>query len=79
MLRETPGSLRIADVPSEYKSDVVSLELMSPDSSVKCVATDWMIGVRFPAGACISIYLVNTNLRPSQLPVQCLLWAEAAE
>jgi hypothetical protein len=33
VLSETQRSLRIADVPSEYKSDVVSPELMSPDSS----------------------------------------------
>jgi hypothetical protein len=34
-LRETAGNVRIADAPPEYKPDVVTLELMSRDSSVK--------------------------------------------
>jgi hypothetical protein len=34
-LREIARNLRRADVPAEYKSDVVSLVLMSPDRSIK--------------------------------------------
>jgi hypothetical protein len=34
-LWKTRRNFRRADVPAEYNSDFVSLELMSPDSSVK--------------------------------------------
>jgi hypothetical protein len=55
-IREKAGTLRRADVPSEYKSDVVLPEIMSPDSSVKRVAESGMIGVRFQTWAVVFHY-----------------------
>jgi hypothetical protein len=64
MHRETPRSLRIADWPSGYKSDFVSLELVSWDSS---------------AEACTFLYFVKNNLLLRQPPFPWLLGNDAAE
>jgi hypothetical protein len=74
-IKEKAGTLRRANVPSEYKSDVVLLEIMSPDSSVKRVAGSGVVGVRFKAWAVTFVY----QLMAQPESFRCLLGAEATK
>jgi hypothetical protein len=68
---EKAGTLRRADVPSEYKWDIVLLEIMSPDSSVKWVAASGVFGVRFKAWAVTFLYQLMAHPEPFPMISGC--------